>query len=97
MSDQSKVVDDLIVFWRAKTHETVGPLQELARHNPELAAILHEYENDFVFACVTGSAQDIEERGAALCRKYLQAVDELQEKTEQINDQTQNWQDEHGT
>ena len=69
-----------MVFWRKRTKEDEAMFKRrwtmalLRKKDPDLAQALHEQEQIFVQACVTGTELDIEEHGAALCRGYLKAV-----------------------
>lgn len=50
----------------------------LRRHDPDLGERLFDQRQRFNRACVTGTAHDIEEEGAALCRGYAIAAAAMQ-------------------
>jgi hypothetical protein len=50
----------------------------LRRVNPDIAKRLHEQRGLFDQACVTGTVDEVEEQGAALCRGYAAAVRALE-------------------
>jgi hypothetical protein len=80
MTTQPSLVDGRISFWRKRSKEDSDAfyrrwmVSELREEDPNLFADLHEQEQDFVAACVTGTEQDIEAHGASLCRGWLEAV-----------------------
>ena len=80
MITQPSVVDGRIAFWRRRSKEDSDAfcrrwmVSDLREEDPNLFYDLHEQEQDFVAACVTGTEQDIEAHGASLCRGWLEAV-----------------------
>ncbi len=76
--------DEAVRKWHDETagaalaFESRWTLLGLRRVDADLAERLHKQRNSFNHACLTGTAQDIEGEGAALCRGYALAAAKMQ-------------------